>query len=203
MKRKWTFFWLITSVFVLSLIFLNIDAFKRYDIEQVSYFEFFKINGVMFAIYGVVISSFWSLSNSLENSRTLNQRTEFDKNSNSMKFFEKWDDSLLVEARDFTRELREERKDISDNELLKRIDESPKSDKHKNLKRSLVVCFNFYELMNVAIKNGMVNESLLRNSFKFIFIDMFDRFKPWLEDEKHCNKDSKKELDELYKRWNK
>lgn len=201
MKNKWIIFWIITTAFLISLFLLNGTTYGSYKEELVSYFEFFKINGIMFAIYGVVISSFWSISNSLENSLVLAMRTEFDRRTNSMKLFEKWDDNLLLEARDFTRELREKRSSISDNDLLKMIKESPDTDKHKNLQRSLVVCFNYFELIYVSIQKDLVDESMLKGSFSFIFKDMYTRFKPWLENEAHCNKDTKDILDKLFKSW--
>ncbi len=198
---KWLMFWTITFFFVLSLWTFNKGLYYSNITDNIKNLEYFKLNGVLFAVYGTIITIYLNLTNTIESTRLYHEKVDYEKKKNSWQLIEKWDSSTIMEARDFTREIKNKANQLSPNDLIKEIEESDKdvNNKHKNLKRSLISCYNFFETLKITMDKGLADKEMLKDSFKDIFIDMYDRFKPYTSKHKmtHCNNI----IDKLYDEW--
>jgi hypothetical protein len=155
--------------------------------------EFFEFLFRSVTVYGVLFSTLLTSFNSLEASSNIAQRNEFDKNENSFKIIEKWDMPSLKEARDITREMKSERRSISDVDLIKRIDEN------KDLKRSVITMINYFEEIYLSIYYKRVNEDFLKKGLGILYVDIFSRFEAWLKE--YCDGITMKNLENLEAMW--
>ncbi len=167
---------------VISIIWL-IGAVGFYHQTEDLKVLFLAINA-----FAVVIATYINLISSL-------QKIKFDKTENTFEYIERWDSALLKEARDFTRELKKEKHKLSEEEILKKIDEN------KGLERSVITIFNFWQELYLSMIHGRVNGDLLKRSFANIYIDMFERFKPWIYKHKDYDPKGTEDLEKLYKNW--
>ena len=147
--------------------------------------------------YGVISSTFLNIWNAWDASKNSNDKIVFEKTENSFKYFERWDNQSLKEARDLTREIKKMKSALSDDDLLKKIQSC------ESTERSIITMFNFWEEIHKSIISGRVNSEILKDAFSGVYCDMYLRFKVW-RDEKIKNKDNingMKALDELNKLW--
>ncbi len=147
--------------------------------------------------YGVISSTLLNIWNALEASKNITDKILFDKNENSFKYFERWDNQSLKEARDLTREIKKAKSAMSDDDLLKKIQGC------ESTERSVITMFNFWEEIYKSIVTNRVNSEILKEAFSGVYCDMYLRFKVWREDKKKNNDNAQgmNALDELNKLW--
>jgi hypothetical protein len=144
--------------------------------------------GVLFT---VLLMSF----NSLETSSNIRDSKIFNRDINSFKLLDRWDEPLLQEVRKITREWQKKRSETSDNDLTAKIEAN-----EDKLEDSLIAMSNFFETIYLQVENNTVNEVLLKSAFKEIYIDIFKRFENvWFEKKKDGG--TGKNLIALKKRW--
>lgn len=73
--------------------------------------------------YGVVSATLINIWNAWDTSKNISDKIRFDIIENSFKYFERWDNPSLREARDLTRQIKKDISKWSDDDLLKKIKE--------------------------------------------------------------------------------
>ncbi len=159
--------------------------------------EAMKLIVISLSGYGVISATFLTIWNAWESSKNLTDKMQFDKTENSFKYFERWDNQSLKEARDLTRQIKKEKGKLSDDDLLKKIKEC------ESIERSVITMFNYWEEIYRSIISNRVNTELLKNAFSEVYCNIYDRFKVWREEKKKNNDNIKgmDALDELNKLW--
>lgn len=192
MSKKWIIFISIIVLWIIGGIGLLIQVYQN-TLEAERLLEVIKIAFLIIGGLGIVLPTYLNVWQSLENNKVVEERLKYDKLENSFQILEKWDDTALLTARRFTREIKDHRNDITNNELLKRINEE------KGLKESVIMVFNYFEKIRISIESKRVDEVTIKEALHPVFIDMYERFKPWIDMESNIKDDVKK----LYDRWKK
>jgi len=185
---------IISISWVILTLFASVTAYDSAK-EGNELIEAIKTSLLMIGGLGVIISIVYQAEAMFVNSKQISEKIEFDKIENSFELLKDWDNSSLLGARKYTRKIKKERTTISDNELLKKIEED------LDLEHSLVMTFNFWEQVYLSIDKGRVDDSILQTAFKDIYIDMHKRFEVWIN--KFSSEDTKMTLDNLQKLWTK
>ena len=184
-------------IFVLILLIVwSLASYSVIDFDgeaaNIMTFVFVSLGG-----YGVIAATLLNILNVWDASKNISDKIKFDITENTFKYFERWDNPSLKEARDLTRQIKKDIDSWSDNELLKKIKEC------ESTERSVITAFNFWEEIYKSISIGRVNPELLKESFGEVYCDMYIRFKVWREDKKknHESDNAMKSLDQLNQLW--
>ena len=109
---------------------------------------------------------------------------EFDRVENAFDYISRWDAPPLKEARDWTRKIEAKKNKLSPDELCSRIEGVPPeqyaSSDQRNLQRSVITMFNFFEELALSIQANRVAETYLRSAFASPYQSMYNRFLPWI-----------------------
>ena len=156
--------------------------------QAVPIIETLKIVFIMLGGLGVIVPTYLNIWQSLETAQLLEDQARRDKIENTFHLLEKWDDDSLLEARRFTRELGDQRESLSPNDLKLKIKNDPK------LRQSAILVFNYFDQLRISIKTERVDPEIVTSSLGTVFHDMYNRFKPWIDDQSDAYK---KDLEEL------
>ena len=115
------------------------------------------------ATLGVLFTVLWSTLNSVESTATQMKLSKMKKKELSLCYARRWEDESLIKARNLTREIRDNRSKICDDDLIKRFNFD------QDLKRSVLTMFNFFEEMYTAISNDLADKEILRDLFSEIY----------------------------------
>jgi len=172
-KNEYKIFYLITICWILGTIGLTFNV----DVPQGSSknLEIFKLVFLALGAYGAIAATYLNIYNSLESSKNIKDKIDFDKKENSFKFIKGWEDPSLKEARDLTRKILDEGHKISEEDLKMRIEND------KDLRRSVISEFDFWEGMYLSIECKRVDENLLKKAFKDAYCRKYHRFGAWLK----------------------
>lgn len=189
----------IRLIFVIALFLIWCVATIAMVHPTTGSLETIKFIVISLAGFGVISSTFLNIWNAWEASQNLNDKISFDKTENSFNYIERWDNESLRAARDLSRNVKKQKRDLSDTSLLTEIRES------ESTERSVITLFNFWEEIHKSILHDRVNEKVLKDGFGQIYCDMYDRFKVWRDDmkKKGDNVKGMTALDELYEMWRK
>lgn len=190
MENKFIIFGLITICWILGTISFGFNV----DVPQSSSknFEIAKLIFLSIGAYGVIMATYFNIYNTLESTQNIKEQINFSRIENSFNLVERWDTPSLKEARDLTREIAKDRHTIADADLMGRIS------KGKDLERSVITTFNFWEGIYISIQHKRVDECLLKETFSAVYCDMFKRFEVWI---KTIDPTVKKHLEKLYDLW--
>lgn len=183
---------------IFSVVLLALWTIATYQLIDFSnQLEAMKTIVMSLAGYGVLCTTTLTIWNAWETSKNFSEKINFDKIENSFKFTERWDNNSLKEARDLTRKIKKEKQGISDDDLLKRIQDC------ESTERSVITMFNFFEEIYSSIQHGRVHEPALKGFFAEVYPDIYERFKVWRSHKKSDGTGSHamSALDELYERW--
>lgn len=192
LSDKWCILLALTTIWV---VFSAVYAISLVHVPPNSTraFETFKFVFLSISTYGVLFTVLLSSFNSLEAARNLKTRIEFDKTENSFLYMQRWDSEALRQARDVTRSLKKEQRNLSPNELSKKINTDP------SVERSVITMFNFFEEIYLSIIASRVNEPSLRQAFSSTYVDIYRRFEAWVEET--FSEDQKESLKALERKW--
>ena len=130
-----------------------------------------------------------------QNVEVQRQNVDYLKKDNALRLLERWDHPVLLEARRYIRVFAEKRASLSDEELIRQIEE----DLGKGgFTESLVNVFNFWKSVQWAIAFERTDEEILKKAFRAVYIYMYDQFEVWLDAQVPGYKE---DLEKLYNRW--
>ena len=124
---------------------------------------------------GVVLSTYITIAQSLEGSRIASDKIKFTINENTFRIIEKWDDASLLEARKYTREIKDKAGSLSPDEIKRHITDTPK------LRESIILLYNYFDLIRISFESGRVDPKIVKDSLGSVIRDICDRFRPWLD----------------------
>ena len=166
--------WIVSAIWVIVAIAICYSTYGLAE-ENKKILETINVFFLILGGFGVILSIVHQSESILLNNKQTAEKIEFDKIENSFKLIKDWDNPSLLEARKYTREIKALRTGISDDDLLKKIKEDI------DLRHSLIMTFNFWEQVYLSIEKDRVDSKILETSFKDTYIDMYDRFKVWLD----------------------
>jgi len=202
--------WIAIAAFVLTWLIVGTLGFRSIRSLPVPagstlHAEMLKLFSYWMAALGIIFSTLLTSFNSLEATANQNAKIAFDRIDNAFKYMERWDSGAIREARDATRQI----KDLSHsttwntNQVIGMIDD-PKgltNGNPDNLRRSVISMFNYFQEMELSIEANRVNADYLKVSFGETYVDIFERFKPWLDVHRKEDQENYKDLQALKKRW--
>ena len=184
-KLKWgiTFLWFALTIAICYNIYsIAIEAKKITD----------TINTFLLMLggYGVLFSIMHNTESIIENNKQIEEKMKRDKIENTFQLLRAWDDEHLFKARKFTREIKDRRDTISNEDLIKSINSD------LELKQSTILVLNYIEHIRVSINHSRIDTQIFKNSLGATMIDIIDRFEPYikaqgeqnLQDMKECKK---------------
>jgi len=130
---------------------------------------------LMLGGYGVVFSIMHNTESIIENNKQIEEKMKSDKIENTFQLLRAWDDEHLFKARKFTREIKDMRDTISNEDLIKRIDSDPE------LRQSVILVLNYIENIRVSIKYSRIDTQIFKNSLGVTMINIIDRFEPYIK----------------------
>lgn len=180
MKHKWKLFWSLIALYALGIAGFTWHTYtasvqlQAIQPTVMPTIEAIKIAFIMLGGLGVMVATFFSVYNSLETARTVDARIQFDRIENTYDLIKAWDAAALLEARKWSRELKAKHKDLSSNQLIAEIEGNA------NLKQSVILLLNYFDQLRVSVVHGRAVPSILSESLYSTFVDIFDRFKPYI-----------------------
>lgn len=186
-NKKWKLFFWINLLWIIGTIGLGIMTFQTPAPQGSSeVIETVKIMFLSLGGLGVVIPTYLSVFHSIETKQN-------DKNENTFQLIQRWDDPLLFEARQFTRQLKAKKSSLSDDDLIKSINENEK------LKQSVILVINYFDNIRVSIIAERINVPLMREGMGEISKDMYHRLLPYVAS---CGEIHKRHWEDLNKLMN-
>ena len=176
-RNSWLVIFSITFLWIISAI--GLYAYSK-DVQTL----FLSIN-----CFAVVIATTINLISTLQNQHT----RKVDK---TYKFAKMWDATLMTEARTYTRQILDQSKKKTDEDILADLRNDTE------LRKSVVSVFNFFQTMYMSIQSRSVNEDVLKRGFSSPYIRFFNTFRVWREEHiKKVDPNGYQDLHSLYNRW--
>lgn len=97
----------------------------------------------------------------------------YDKSISTQNLLFKFDESVLVKARKETRTIHNNQK--GKEEILSKIEDDDK------LKNSVIMLFNYFEHVEIALRMEIVDENIVREALKDTVLDICDKFSLWID----------------------
>ena len=185
-KVKWivTILWIILTIAICWNIYSNAIETKKIT-------NTINIFLLMLGGYGVLFTVIYNTESIIKNNKQIKQKIEIDKIENTFKLIKAWDDEHLFKARKFTREIKDMRNSISNENLIKKINSDPE------LRQSVILVLNYIEQIRVSIKHSRINNEMFKNSLGITMVDIIDRFEPYIKTQSEQNLQDMKECKEL------
>ena len=184
-KIKWviSILWIILTIAICWNIYTNAEEAKKIN-ETVNIFL------LMLGGFGVIFSILHNTESIIENNKQLEERKKIDKIENTYNLLKDWDDENLFQARKLTREIKDMRDKISNEDLIKKIDSD------SNLRQSVILVFNYIEHVRFSIKQNRIDVNIFKESLSTTLIDIINRFEPY---SKKLGEQNYKDLEECKK----
>lgn len=182
MKYKWQLFWAITVLCILGTVALGYIAYSSIPPTNSSTFiEVTKTIFLCFGGLGIILPLYINATNSIEGRAG-------GKIENTFSLIEKWDDPHLFSARKLTREIRDSRSSLSENDLIDKIKNN------EELKQSVILVSNYFEQVRFSIINDRIDAKQFKATLGPVIIDIITRFEPYF---KTLGQDTIKDLHQL------
>jgi len=178
MNLKWKILIGIVVLSILGIVGIGISAYQEAQkiLNGNPFLETVKVAFIALGGLGVIIPTYLNIWQSVENNSMKIDERNWNILENTMRALERWDDSSLLVARTFTRQIRKEYKDLSPNEILQKIQGD------EDLEKSVILVFNYFDYLRVSIENKRVNSEIIRHELSDVFQNIAIRFKPWIDD---------------------
>lgn len=172
-------FWFITLVFIFLGIAAPIGlAYYSFGLDgavpQDIIFKSLQIMAFSCTGYGVVFTVYTAVNQVDINKKDKQLEQQFKKKNRAFEQVLRWDSSALIEARNYSREIKEKRSEISDKDLISEIKENP------TRASSVSILFNFAENIRVLVKYDLADECIL-SSVCYPLRDILSRFKAYYD----------------------
>lgn len=114
-----------------------------------------------------------------------------EKIENTFSLIEKWDDPHLFSARKLTREIRDARSSLSDDDLVKKIKDDDE------LRQSVILVANYFEQVRFSVINNRIDVKQFKTTLGPVVKDILKRFEPYFKTLGQQHVDDFKQLEEL------
>jgi hypothetical protein len=185
MWKKWPIFYGVALTCLLGCLALIYGTYQMEPPQNSSTFiEVTKMIFLCLGGMGVLLPITLSVMNSQE-------QRKFEKIENTFDLISKWDDEHLLKARNYTREIKKNRKNISDEQLIAQIEEN------EELEQSVILVTNYFEHVRFSLKQNRIEKELFKSSLGITLVPIIDRFWPYYEKKFKEGCDDLKELKKL------
>lgn len=182
MSRKWITFSIVAFLCTAGAIALTFIASRTAPpVGSSTFIEVIKTLFLCLGGIGVLLPLTLNIMNAVE------QRAS-DKIENTFDLLGKWDDSHLLAARNYTRKIKKLKSSISDDDLVKQIQES------EELEQSVILVTNYFDHVRYSIKSNRIDVEAFKKSLGSTVISIIDRFWPYY---KLQTQDVRNDLNEL------
>ncbi len=165
MWKKWPIFYGVALTCLLGCLALIYGTYQMEPPQNSSTFiEVTKMIFLCLGGMGVLLPITLSVMNSQE-------QRKFEKIENTFDLISKWDDEHLLKARNYTREIKKNRKNISDEQLIAQIEEN------EELEQSVILVTNYFEHVRFSLKQNRIIE--YDESSGMASIEMFNTPNKW------------------------
>ena len=172
--------------------------------KTVSARELFNLAFTSIGGFGIVSATILNVWNALDTSRNNLKQFEFQRIENSIKYLERWDSNLLVDARNYTRLVNRKRSNLKD-ELERSQANTALLNELKNdewdYEKYVILIFNFWEEIYLSIETNRVDEGILKRAFREVYLNQYDDFEIWIKDTGKKYKEMSKNLKIFYTKW--
>lgn len=182
-RRDWITLTIISVVWVVSAVLV----FKSTGDAAML---FMSVNA-----FAALTAAYVSVTNAYRATQIRADEIAFQKTENSFAFNHKWDSPVLSEARDFIREISQNRARYSEEAILSKIRNDAA------LERSVVNLHNFFSDIYLSIQNGRVNEDVLFQGFWNPYRIIHACFRVYMESDRKDYAFENQCLDDLHRRW--
>ncbi|WP_443091485.1 DUF4760 domain-containing protein [Basfia succiniciproducens] len=190
-KLGWKIFWILIVLLVVMSIGLTITAYVTAIPENnIAILEAAKMFFLCLGGSGVVLSAYFSVATIYSSSKNMDLQRQSNIIENTFELLSRWDDPHLLEARRWTRDLKQRKPEISDNDMIKEINDN------EALKQSVILVMNYLEHTRFSVLTKRVDGEKFYNSLGITLIDIAKRFSPYA---KSVNEQIEKDLKELIK----
>lgn len=168
---KTPFFIIVTSLFIiLAIIPIGIIFLCPEHLNDTS--TVIRSSIVWLTGYGVFFTVYTTINQLSISKREKDLEKDFKRKEEAFKLILSWDSPSLLIARNYSREIKEKRSQISDDSLIDEI----KADSEKAT--SIALLFNYAEHIKIAVLNDIADKAILGNVC-YILKDILDRFQPY------------------------
>ncbi|HHN8377526.1 TPA: DUF4760 domain-containing protein [Morganella morganii] len=173
------FFKFITLAFIfLGIISPVLLAYLSWGAEnaipQDIIFKSLQIMAFSFTGYGVIFTVYTAVNQVEINKNDKKLELEFKKKNRAFEQVLLWDTAALLEARNYSREIKEKRSGISDQELISEINENAER------ASSVSILFNFAENIRILVRHDLADKCIL-SSVCYPLRDILNRFKAYYD----------------------
>jgi len=146
------------------------DASKASKAIETIKLVFIAIGGL-----AIIIPAYINIFNSYTAIATIEDQRKISLIDNTFQLLQKWDDSALLEARRYTRVIKDKEKTLSHNDIIEHINSS------SELRQSVILLYNYFDLIRVSIENNRIDVGVLKDAMSETIIDICSRFDPWMK----------------------
>ena len=176
-KYKWHIFISIVILYVIGMIGVGIYAydFASRTLDGSPIIEVVKFEMIALGGLGVILPIYFSVCQSI----LAEAQKEFDNKryilDNTMHMIEKWDDQSLLNARKFTRRIKDKHHALSPDAICAEIQND------EELRNSVILVFNYIDTLRISLEHNRVDEKIIKHCLGDIVLSLIDRFDPWLK----------------------
>jgi len=164
--------WGISALWVILTIVICINTYGA-ALEGKNISDTINIFLLMLGGFGVVFSIIHNTESIIENNIQIKEKIKIDTIENTFQLLKDWDDKHLFKARKLTREIKDMRDTISNEDLITKINADPE------LRQSVILVFNYFEHVRFSIKHERINTDTFKDSLSATIIDIIKRFEPY------------------------
>jgi hypothetical protein len=176
MKLKWVLLSFVIIFYLFGIVGVGWHTYSITDpAKNAPSVETIKIVFIMLGGLGIIMPTYLNIWQSYETARMLEDNTRRNKIENTFSLLEKWDDKALFDARRFTRELKDQKFQLSPDQIRDRIMNVP------DLRQSVILLFNYFDLVRISIIHDRIDSKIVKQSLGPVALDICKRFEPWVE----------------------
>ncbi|MFT4924526.1 MAG: hypothetical protein ACI8WB_000604 [Phenylobacterium sp.] len=168
-KEKWYVFLWINILWILGTTSIGYSTYVgTIPAGSTNTIETIKIVFLALGGLGIILPTYINATNTIEG-------RHYQILENTYNLIEKWDDPQLFEARKLIRDLIERKSQLSDDELLDKIE------KDALLKQSFILVLNYFEQVRFSININRIDVAMYKNSMGKVAKKTCGFFRPYLE----------------------
>ena len=176
-NHRWKVFVLIIVLYVVLMIGMGINMWHFAEgKENISpLIEVIKFELIVLGGLGIVLPAYLSATQSILDASQKEDEYKRYIIENTMSLIGRWDDSSLLEARMFTRKIKDVQNKMSPDDIRNKIEND------EGLRHSVILVFNYFDQIRISLKTNRVDKELIKECLKPVILDISSRFKPWLD----------------------
>lgn len=166
---------IITNItLIIFTIIIGYKLFISTTLDRNNLVQTLQCFSFIIAAYGVFFGCYYNISQKNTKKKIRILDAEFKKKEESFRLISRWDNEIILKARDFSRVLKRDQNNISPNDLIKLIEQD-------NEKASAItVLYNYAEHIKVAVKYDLVNPEII-GQVSEILESILNRFHPYID----------------------